>query len=134
MDTFIFVGTGGFEDNFNKGINFMLNSVVGLADNKRDRVMLAFEELYVNVLKYNVNCPSLIIELRTQCDGKSFAVTISDNGARFNPLEADQPDLTLSVEEREIGGLGIFLFRELMDFADYRYEDGHNIIRFGVRL
>jgi anti-sigma regulatory factor (Ser/Thr protein kinase) len=46
----------------------------------------------------------------------------------FNPLEKDDPDVTLSAEDRNIGGLGIYLCKKMMDSIDYRYEDGNNIL------
>ena len=51
-----------------------------------------------------------------------------DEGVPFNPLESDEPDVSLSAEERAIGGLGIFLVKKTMDSIKYRYENGQNIL------
>ena len=51
-----------------------------------------------------------------------------DQGVPYNPLEREDPDVGLGAEERESGGLGIFLSRALTDSMDYRYEDGKNIL------
>ena len=53
-------------------------------------------------------------------------VTLSDSGIPFNPLEAEEPDVTASAEERDIGGLGIFMVKKAMDDVVYRYADGQN--------
>lgn len=50
-------------------------------------------------------------------------------GTPYNPLEKEDPDITLSAEEREIGGLGIFMGKKSMDNIDYEYKDGQNILR-----
>lgn len=51
-----------------------------------------------------------------------------DNGKPYNPLEKEDPDVTLSAEERGIGGLGIFMVKKSMDSLDYEYQDGKNIL------
>jgi len=55
-----------------------------------------------------------------------LTVTVTDNGHEFNPLNAPVPDTTLSLEEREIGGLGIHLVRNMMDAVTYAHHDGFN--------
>ena len=52
----------------------------------------------------------------------------------FNPLDREDPDITLSAEEREIGGLGIFLCKQMMDSLNYRYEDGNNILTMTKKI
>ena len=56
------------------------------------------------------------------CDTVEFI----DSGIAFNPLERSEPDLTLSADEREIGGLGIFLTKKFMDSVEYNYTNGQN--------
>ena len=51
-----------------------------------------------------------------------------DHGRPFNPLEKEDADITLSAEERDIGGLGILMVKKRMDAVDYKYEDGQNIL------
>ena len=51
-----------------------------------------------------------------------------DNGAEYDPLEKEDPDVTLSAEDRQIGGLGIFMVKKIMDEVDYRYENGKNVL------
>ena len=55
-----------------------------------------------------------------------LAVEFSDQGVEFNPLKADPPDLALNLEERAVGGLGVFLLKEFADSLSYRREQGWN--------
>ena len=55
-------------------------------------------------------------------------ITFKDNGIRYDPLKKDAPDITLSANQRQIGGLGIYIVRKMMDEVEYKYEDGYNIL------
>jgi anti-sigma regulatory factor (Ser/Thr protein kinase) len=55
-------------------------------------------------------------------------ITFIDNGIPYDPLAKADPDVTLSAEERQIGGLGIFMVKKSMDDVKYEYLDGHNIL------
>ena len=57
-----------------------------------------------------------------------------DNGKPYNPLNAEEPDVTASAEERSIGGLGIFMVRKMMDNVEYMYKDGQNILTLTVNV
>ena len=56
-------------------------------------------------------------------------LTFIDKGIPYNPLENKDPDVTLDIEKRKIGGLGIFLVKEMMDEVSYEYADGKNILK-----
>ena len=68
--------------------------------------------------------------MRFECDEEARMVSVSfmDHGKPFDPLKKKDPDVTLSAEERAIGGLGIFLVKKTMDDMEYRYEQGMNIL------
>lgn len=96
---------------------------------------LVLEELVVNVVNYAYGEGGdgpLDITVENRDD--AIAITLTDQGVPFNPLEQEAPDTDLPPEERPIGGLGIFLVREMMDNVSYRYEDGHNILTVGKGL
>ena len=59
---------------------------------------------------------------------KTLYITFRDQGIPYNPLEKEDPDVTLSAEERQIGGLGIFLVKKMMDDVHYEYRDGFNVL------
>ncbi|MBO7134297.1 MAG: ATP-binding protein [Bacteroidales bacterium] len=96
----------------------------------RFKLRLSIEETVENVVQYAYKDSIGWMEVETNLDDKALmlTVTLKDAGKPFNPLEMPDPDITLSVEEREIGGLGIYLCKQLMDEVTYRYEDGCNIL------
>ena len=63
-----------------------------------------------------------------------MTLVIKDNGFPFNPLEKEEPDISLSASEREIGGLGIFITKKTMDTFSYTYENGQNILTMTKKL
>ena len=68
-------------------------------------------------------------DITVDAEDQTAVVTVCDRGVPFDPLSAEAPDLSLSGEERPIGGLGIFLLREMMDDLCYAYRDGRNTLR-----
>ena len=61
-------------------------------------------------------------------------ITFIDNGIPFDPLAGEDPDTTLSAQEREVGGLGIFLVKKSMDGSTYEYKEGQNILSIRKNL
>lgn len=94
------------------------------------KIRLSVEEAVVNVCNYAYQGGIGWMEVATNLspDGLSLSIEMRDAGIPFNPLDKDDPDVTLDADEREIGGLGIFLCKQLMDDISYRYEDGCNIL------
>ena len=92
---------------------------------------LAVEEAVVNVMEYAYpqgETGEVTIEV-SLADGL-LDINIIDSGAPFDPTQKSDPDTSLPVEERSIGGLGIFLVRQVMDTVSYRRDDGKNILTF----
>ena len=79
---------------------------------------------------------NLIAAVRLDFDEarREFSITFIDSGIPYNPLEKEDPDVTLSAEEREIGGLGIFLVRKTMDAMEYARQDGHNVLTIRKKI
>ena len=94
------------------------------------KLRLSIEEAVENVVRYAYDGGIGWLEAGTSLDQDSLVLTIElrDAGVPFNPLEKEDPDVTLSADERKIGGLGIFLCKKMMDNIDYRYEDGNNVL------
>lgn len=91
---------------------------------------MAFDELVTNIISYGYgdnNTHEIIIELKID-DGYMTAM-ICDDAKPFNPLEQPAVDVSKPVEDRQIGGLGIFLVRNLMETVAYEYKDGRNIFK-----
>ena len=94
------------------------------------QIDVAVEEIYVNVASYAYapKTGSVTITLETEDAPRSVTITFTDSGIPYNPLSKEDPDVTLSAEERKIGGLGIYMVKKSMDSVDYRYIDGQNIL------
>ncbi len=94
------------------------------------KLRLAVEEAVVNVIDYAYPADTDgIIEVKMMSDGNKFKAVIIDSGVPFDPTMKEKTDTTLSAEDRQIGGLGILLLRELMDSINYeRHESGKNIL------
>ena len=105
-------------------------------DALRFKLRLSIEEAVENVVRYAYNGGIGWLEAGTSLDQDKLLLTIElrDAGVPFNPLEMDDPDITLSAEDREIGGLGIFLCKKMMDNLSYRYEDGNNILTMTKKI
>ena len=103
------------------------------------QINLAVEEIYVNIAHYaygQKDSDGNIIpdtgtgpaEIILDTDESRILLTFIDEGTEYDPLKKEDPDTTLSAEDREIGGLGIFMVKKVMDEVTYRYEDGKNIL------
>ena len=98
------------------------------------QVALALEEAFVNVANYAYGDKHGTLDYSISVlDGK-LRFTLSDSGIPFDPLAKDDPDISLSAEERSIGGLGIFMVKKIMDEVDYNYSDGKNNLILTKRL
>lgn len=98
-------------------------------------VNLALEELVTNTIFYGIKDDNPhVISVSFQLDEYVLSVEIRDDGIPFNPLEMKEPDVDLPAEEREIGGLGIFLVKKVMDSFDYCREGHYNVITLKKKL
>ena len=92
---------------------------------------LVIEEIFVNIASYayhpEIGLATFCIEFEE--NPAAVKMTFLDKGKPYNPLEKDDPDTTLDVDERDIGGLGIFLVKKNVDEISYEYADGKNILR-----
>ncbi|WP_026317837.1 ATP-binding protein [Algicola sagamiensis] len=108
---------------------------LGVDDEKRLQLELALEEILVNIICYAYQPPPGEIELA--CDKKqdnSLEVTIVDAGIPFNPLGQNTPDINASLEERDAGGLGIFLATKMVDDIHYSRANDRNIVTMTKRI
>ena len=93
-------------------------------------ICVAIEEVFVNVAHYAYPKSTGDMTLYIGFDAESRTITfrMTDKGVPFDPLKKPDPDISLSAEEREIGGLGIFIAKKTMDSLHYAYENGENIL------
>ena len=99
------------------------------------QIDLAVEEIFVNISHYAYSPDKGTVQIECSAEKTADApakltVSFTDRGKAFNPLAKPDPDITLSVEEREIGGLGIFLIKKYMDSVLYERKDNQNILTF----
>jgi len=90
-------------------------------------ILVAVEEIFVNIAQYayNPEVGETIIRLAV---GDEIVIEFEDSGKPYNPLEKEDPDTTLAAFERKIGGLGVFMVKQIMDAAEYRNAGGKNIL------
>ena len=95
------------------------------------QIDIAIDELFSNIAQYAYNPKTGKATVRVEVTENPMAVIITfiDNGVPYNPLAKADPDVTLSADERQIGGLGIFMVKKSMDDISYEYKDGQNILK-----
>ena len=118
----------------------VLNDVIGFVEERLEEfecpmktqtaLCVAIEELFVNVARYAYGEGEGDMTLGIGFDAQSREITfrMTDKGTPFDPLKKPDPDITLSAEDREIGGLGIFITKKTMDTLTYAYENGENVL------
>ena len=94
------------------------------------QVDIAIDELFGNIANYAYNLEIGVATVRIEVTEDPLAVVITfiDNGVPYDPLAKSDPDVTLSAEKRQIGGLGIYIVKKSMDNISYEYTDGMNIL------
>lgn len=94
------------------------------------QIDVAVEEIYVNIANYAYapETGKAYISVQPDPDNASVTIEFRDNGIPFDPLAKADPDVTLSAEERNIGGLGIYMVKKSMDALEYSRKDGQNIL------
>ena len=107
---------------------------LGLDDSLTMSLNLAIEEAVVNVMNYAYpEGMAGMVNIEVSADNEVLNFIISDSGIPFDPTTKEEADTSLSAEDRPIGGLGIFLVRQLMDTINYERIDGKNVLRLGKR-
>ena len=108
---------------------------VGFSGKRLKEIELASEEALVNIINYAYPETSGDIEVKCFRDPTGiFVIDIEDTGIAFNLTSLKDPDVSAGISEREIGGLGVFLIRKLMDEIHYHRENERNILRLIVRI
>ena len=100
------------------------------------QIDIAIDELFGNIADYayNPEIGQATVRVEVVEDPLSVVITFIDNGVPYDPLAKADPDTTLSAEERDIGGLGIYMVKKSMDEIAYEYKDGQNILKIKKNL
>ncbi len=99
-------------------------------------ISVALEEVFINVAHYAYPDGNGTAKVSISIDPTTDEMTciLKDSGMAFNPLTQEEPDITLPVEQREVGGLGILIVKKTMDFVEYSRENGENILTMRKKL
>ena len=95
------------------------------------QIDIAIDELFGNIARYayDPEVGPAVVRVEVQEEPLAVILTFIDNGVPYDPLKRDDPDISLSADERDIGGLGIYVVKKSMDQISYEYKDGQNILR-----
>ena len=103
----------------------------GLPDDILFKLRLCVEEVEENILCYS---GSTWIEVKVENNGEEVSIKFKDGGIAFDPLAKEDPDINAPLEHRQIGGLGIFICKQMMDKLVYCYEGGCNIFEMSKKI
>ncbi|MBQ8967438.1 ATP-binding protein [Ruminococcus sp.] len=92
------------------------------------QIDLSLEEIFVNIAHYAYTPEVGMAVIETEVSKGKAKMIFYDRGVPYDPLAKEDPDITLSAQERAIGGLGIFMVKKSMDNVEYEYRDGQNIL------
>ena len=92
------------------------------------KIRLSVEEIIENVVQYAYDNGAGFLEVSTEKEDDTLTIQFKDAGRPFNPLDKPDPDITLSATDRPIGGLGIFICKQMMDDLYYEYKDSCNTL------
>lgn len=95
------------------------------------QIDIAIDELFGNIVRYayHPEIGSATVQVEVVPDPLAVVITFIDQGKPYDPLAKEDPNVTLSAEEREIGGLGIYIVKKSMSDITYEYKDGRNILK-----
>ena len=102
----------------------------------RIQIDVAIDELFGNIAHYayRQDVGNATVQVEATEEPPAVIITFIDGGVPYDPLKAEDPDITLSAEERQIGGLGIYMVKKSMDEITYEYKDGKNILSIRKKL
>ena len=100
------------------------------------QIDIAIDELFGNIAHYayHPDVGNATVRVEVTEEPLAVIVTFIDKGMPYDPLRAAEPDITLSAEERNLGGLGIYMVKKSMDEITYEYKDGQNILSIKKKL
>ena len=122
-DSDSFAAVGAFADS--------LSAKLEIVPKIAKKINIVFDEIYANIVNYS---KATLANISYRIESGKLIITFSDNGIPYNPLKAAEPDTTLSAEEREIGGLGIFMVKKMTESMKYEYVDDKNILTLVIAL
>lgn len=101
----------------------------GYGERAKSQVSIAVDEICANICCYAYPGGAGDLEIQVMATGETLELTFTDSGCAYDPLGREDPDITMKLEERKAGGLGIFLVKQMMDDLSYCRRDGKNVLR-----
>ncbi len=100
------------------------------------QIDIAIDELFSNIAyyAYHPDVGPATVRVEVQQEPLAVVITFIDNGVPYDPLSNDDPDTSLSAEERDIGGLGIYMVKKSMDVVTYEYKNKQNILTIKKKI
>lgn len=121
-------------ENFDTVMALLENALQNVEAKHHCNINVAVEEIFVNIANYAYVDGAGDVSVAFSVDGKNFVARFSDEGIPFDPLTHAGPDLSVPIEEREIGGLGILMTKKMMDEITYKREKNFNILTLKKNL
>ncbi len=117
-------------ENVAKAVDFVgeIAQLLPFTLREKNQIEIAIDEIVSNVARYSYGEDTGKVSVKVDTDSEGITITISDEGVPYNPLEKEDPDITLSADERGIGGYGIFIVKNTMDNIEYENRNGKNIL------
>ncbi len=135
MNEFVIEAT---RENLPKVISFVNEHLEAADCNMRTQIQIdiAVEELFINIASYayDPEIGTAVVQVTVTDEPLSVEITFIDNGRQYDPLAKEDPDITLPINKRKKGGLGIFMVKNSMDDIHYEYADGKNILTIKKKL
>ncbi len=100
----------------------------GCPQEKIELVRICAEEIFINIASYAYVDKEGAVQIEEEVSDRAIRILFADEGIPYNPLEKADPDVTASAQEREIGGLGIFMVKQMTDLLRYEYKDNRNCL------
>ena len=107
---------------------------IGFSKKEINQVLLVAEEIFINIAKYAYKDIIGNCNIKIHVDNNILECTFEDTGTPFNPLEKNDPNLNVSAQERNVGGLGIYISKNIMDNIEYEYINNKNILKITKKM
>ncbi|MCL2048385.1 MAG: ATP-binding protein [Defluviitaleaceae bacterium] len=114
-------------ENMERVMAFVEAEIADCPQEIKNKLAIVVDEIFSNIAKYAYYPQSGDAVVRMSV-GDEIVIEFADSGAPYNPLEKADPDITASASDREIGGLGVFMVKRIMDEVRYEYRDGQNVL------
>ena len=109
-------------------------SAIGCPAKAQAQISVIIDEIFSNIVRHARGAKTAEIRFSFDPETRMVHLTFSDEGAPYNPIRHEEPNVSLPIEKRKIGGLGIFLVRKLSDGLSYEYANGKNILHVDKRI